>query len=224
MDVSVDIDALRRKHKTELVERALRIYHPEIGSQEVRDYWLEQLLNGYDFKKMLACLKNGHATPVANPSAANVNIPQDDPVGTIKVADENLEILAGLKRKLRVKLSNSSNRVYRTTPEEPVFVSYHWYSGNGEVYEFDGVRTPLPEPVEPGHEIELMINLTPPAEPGDYELMVTMVHEGRHWMEDIGLAVERRKCVVQDYDGRGLTRHALSVFKQLEATGSEFVR
>lgn len=219
MDLNIDIDALRRKHKTELVERALSLYQPEGDTQQVKSFWLERLLQGQDLRQMLDHLKAGE--PLPDEGSLITAKGSLESVGKIEIIDDNLELHAGLKRKLWVKLENFSDTVFQTTPEEPVFIAYHWYQENGDVYEFDGVRTPIPQPVAPGERIETPINLTPPAEPGHYELMVTIVHEGRCWMEDTGLAVSRVPLDVQDYDGRGLTRHALSVFKQLHAAEME---
>lgn len=221
LNINVDIEKLRRKHKTELVERALSVYQPEGDTQQVKSFWLERLLEGQDVRQMLEHLKAGEPLPAEAP----VGSTQDTcvSIGKIEIIDDNLELHAGLKRKMWVKLENFSDTDFQTTPEEPVFIAYHWYQENGEVYEFDGVRTPIPQPVGPGEKVEAQINLTPPAEPGNYELMATIVHEGRCWMEEVGLGVSRVSLEVQDYDGRGLTRHALSVFKQLHAAEMEVV-
>lgn len=221
MDVSIDIDTLRKKHKSELVERALNIFRPNGDSDQIKHYWLEKLLAGHDISQMLDCFKKGHPGLSDEVSAEAAAHDEESPVGQLSVIEDNITLHAGLKRKLLVSIKNSSDSPFVTTPEKPLFVAYHWYHANGEVYEFDGVRTPLEDPVEPGQKAELRINLTPPAEPGDYQLMVTMVHEGRCWMEEIGLDVQRLNCMVQDYDGRGLSRHALSVFKQLQAAEQE---
>lgn len=220
MDISLDVDALRKKHKAELVEKALSIFGPGAESGQVKDYWLEKMLAGHDINQMLDCLKQGHATLAEEVPDVGAQ-EEESPLGKLDVIDDNLTLHAGLKRKLLISLKNNTDLPFETTPEKPVFVAYHWYHANGDVYEFDGVRTALEDPIVPGHTAELRINLTPPAEPGDYQLMVTMVHEGRCWMEEIGLDVQRLGCTVQDYDGRGLSRHALSVFKQLQAAEQE---
>ncbi|MBZ9539950.1 hypothetical protein KGQ90_13525 [Modicisalibacter tunisiensis] len=215
----MDIDQLRRRHKAELVERALSIYQAGAMESQTKNYWIERLLSGHSVQEFLSRLKSGTYYPDEQETFEEA--PASDSIGRLRVLDNDLELHAGLKRKLWVKLENFSGTVLQTTPEEPVFIAYHWYQENGEVYEFDGVRTPIPKPVGSGEEIEAQINLTPPAEPGNYELMVTIVHEGRCWMEDTGLAVSKAALEVQDYDGRGLTRHALSVFKQMHAAEME---
>lgn len=205
---------LRRRNKERLVERAFAILVPrEYNTSDLKEQWIEGLIAGYCVETFIRDLKGGKF--LAEQAPAHERIPNKQIVGEIRVIDENLTLYAGLKRKLMVCVHNYSNQIFQTTPEEPLFVAYHWYRDNGEVYDFDGVRTQLDSPVAPAHRIEMPMTLVPPAEPGEYELMVSMVYEGRCWMEDVGLRAYRLKTLVHDYDGRGLSRHALSVLKQL---------
>lgn len=220
MDANTNIDTLRRKHKHLLVEHAFNIFAPtHEHSQQQKDFWIERLLQGHSVKDFIYQLQNDQ--PKHEKEEPLLEPPALEAIGQLRVIDENLNLHAGLKRKLLIRLRNDTNRPFATTPEEPVFVAYHWYQANGEVYELDGVRTPLPKPLNPNQIVEMKINLTPPAEPGEYQLMATMVHEGRCWMEDIGLDVQCLNMTVQDYDGRGLSRHAFSIFKQLHAAEQE---
>lgn len=207
------LHSLRKRNKTALVESAFRIYQPLLEHQlQQRDYWIRKLVDGYDFREFINHLKHGIPIPDSiDIQAASKN----DLFGRVQLIDENREFHADLKQKLWVRVENYSCKIIQSTPEEPVFASYHWYRQNGDVYQFDGVRTPLPHPIPPGQQIEMAVNVIPPSEPGSYKLMVTMVHDGRYWMEEVGLEVHLFDCVVHDYDGRGLTRHATSVFEQL---------
>ena len=217
---TTDFSALRQRNKEILVERAFSLLVPrEYNTLDHREQWVERLIAGYCAKTFIQDLKKGRL--VAQQASAEERTPHTQLVGELRVIDENLTLHAGLKRKLMVSVHNYSSQVFQTTLEEPLFVAYHWYRENGEVYEFDGVRTPLIKPVAPAGRIEMPMALVPPAEPGEYELMVTMVHEGRCWMEDAGLRAHRLKSKIHDYDGRGLSRHALSVFKQLQAAEAE---
>ncbi|MBE0405180.1 hypothetical protein [Halomonas citrativorans] len=218
----MDFASLRRRNKQVLVEHAFNIFLPEIQKKKIKkDYWVERLLDGYDVSHFIQDLKQGR-TETSGTAVSSLEI-SSDTIGSIQVVDQNLDLHAGLKRKIQVRICNYQADTFQTTPEKPLFVAYHWYRAGGEVYEFDGVRTSLKASVEQGREIEMAINLTPPAEPGDYQLMVTMVYEGRYWMEEVGLSVQRLGMTVQDYDGRGLSRHALSIFKQLQAAELEVI-
>lgn len=216
----MELLTLRRRNKEILVDYVFDIFLPETEEREKKkNYWVERLLEGYEVQDFIQEVKQRKAALLVS----TVDLPSfsSDSIGSVHVVEKNVDLYAGLKVKLQVRIFNYKSDAFQTTPEQPLFVAYHWYCSNGEVYEFDGVRTPLAAPIEQGQELEMSINLTPPAEPGDYQLLVTMVHEGRCWMEDIGLDVQRLNMTVQDYDGRGLSRHAFSIFKQLHAAEQE---
>ncbi|WP_081193746.1 hypothetical protein [Halomonas sp. BC1] len=218
----MDIYALRLKNKQVLVDYAFNVFFVSKNDcRQTKDMWVDRLLNGYDFNQFIQDLK--HSNVEVSATAPDLPAASPDVIGSIQVVDSNLALHAGLKRQLKVRIVNNQADTFQTTPEEPLFVAYHWYTANGEVYEFNGVRTSIETPIAPGQTLEMAIQLTPPAEPGDYQLMVTMVYEGRYWMEEVGLSVQRLGMTVQDYDGRGLSRHALSIFKQLQAAELEVI-
>lgn len=220
MDIKMDFASLRRRNKQLLVDHAFNIYTPSLENEsEVKQYWIERLLDGYDINRFIQDLREGKAgTKIEKEITVR---PSRSKISSIRVVNNNLIMHAGLKTQVNVCIFNNTTDIFQTTPEVPLFVAYHWYSSDGELYEFNGIRTSLPSPIKTGQQLEMSMNLTPPSEPGDYQLMPTMVHEGRCWMEEQGLDVQRVIVTVQDYDGRGLTRHALSLFKQLQAAELE---
>jgi hypothetical protein len=177
-----------------------------------RDCWIQKLVDGYDFYEFINYLKQGIS--ISEPSEAQA-ASGNELIGKVRLIDENFDLHADLKQQLWVRVENRSCKTIQTTYEEPIFVSYHWYLQNGDAYQFEGARTPLPHPIPPGQQIEMAVNVVPPKEPGIFKLMVTLVHEGRYWMEEKGLEVHLFDCVVHDYDGSGLARQATSVFEQL---------
>lgn len=218
----MDFSSLRKRNKKVLVEHAINVFLPEIEDKEsTKAYWADRLIEGYDFNQLIQELKNKRVDGLV--SGTDFLETSTDSIGSIQVVDSNLELHAGLKRRLKVRIVNNQSDSFQTTPEEPLFVAYHWYAANGDVYEFDGARTPIEAPIAPGQTFEMTIQLTPPAEPGDYQLMATMVYEGRYWMEEAGLGVQKLAMSVQDYDGCGLSRHALSIFKQLQTAELEVI-
>lgn len=218
----MDIHALRLKNKQVLVDYAFNVFFAsKKDCRQTKDMWVDRLLNGYDFNQFLQDLKHDSAEVFSTVPELPTASPEG--IGSIQIVDSNLELHAGLKRRLKVRIVNNQGDTFQTTPEEPLFVAYHWYTANGDVYEFNGVRTSIETPIAPGQTLEMAIQLTPPAEPGDYQLMATMVYEGRYWMEEIGLNVQKLAMSVQDYDGRGLSRHALSIFKQLQTAELEVI-
>lgn len=216
----MDFETLRRRNKEILVQHAFNVFLSSYRHRdELKEQWVERLLDGHDVENFISNLKCGHTTVVY--SDDDVDSVPTDAIGCIKIIDTDLGFHAGLKRKLKVVIYNFKAESFQTTPEKPLFASYHWYCNDGDCYDYDGVRTPIASSVQVGQDLEMEIKITPPNEPGNYNLMVTMVYEGRYWMEDAGLDVQKIPVVVQDYDGRGLTRHALSVFKQLHAAEME---
>ncbi|WP_027967612.1 hypothetical protein [Halomonas halocynthiae] len=219
MDVNIDIDALRRKHKTELVERALSVYQTMGDTQQVKSFWLERLLEGQDVRQMLDYLKAGESLP----TEAFVGSTQNTCVsaGRIEIIDKDLEFHADGRRNLWVRIENGSADVWETTPEQPLFMAYHWYDEVGNVYDYDGRRTALVKPVSPGEALAMEVGIVNPAEPGNYQLMVTLVMEGQFWMEEKSLKTQRTPLAVLEYDGDGLTRHARDLYHQLKRSVME---
>lgn len=188
MDLNIDIDALRRKHKTELVERALSVYQPEGDTQQVKSFWLERLLQGQDLRQMLDHLKAGEPLPegLAPPAEKEQGGEEERYAGTAAMR-QRLEVLrAGMPEKLRIAISNRSAATWENTEATAINACYHWLDEHGEVVQFDGVRTPLPEPIAPSVSLEFELNVIPPSQPGRYQLQLTLVHEGVCWFEEQG--------------------------------------
>ncbi len=60
-------------------------------------------------------------------------------------------------------------------------VGYHWRSLTGGMVQKNGIRTPLPHPVEPEGRVALEARLRPPPGPGIYRLEWDVVHEKVTW-------------------------------------------
>lgn len=72
----------------------------------------------------------------------------------------------------------SSHRAY------PIVISYHWRTLNGELITFDGHRTPFPIELASGRQLTIPVKIETPSEPGDYLLELTLVEEGRRWLDE----------------------------------------
>jgi O-antigen ligase len=67
-------------------------------------------------------------------------------------------------------------------------MSYHWLrAANGAVVQFEGDRTPFPQPIRPGETITLPVQVTAPGEPGTYTLSWDIAHETRAWLSTEGV-------------------------------------
>jgi hypothetical protein len=67
-----------------------------------------------------------------------------------------------------------------------VYLSYHWRAPDGSVVVWDGLRTPLPSPLGPGHVRVLSMSVLAPP-PGEYVFELAMVREGSAWFGSLTL-------------------------------------
>ncbi|AYN92949.1 MULTISPECIES: sulfotransferase family 2 domain-containing protein [unclassified Pseudomonas] len=91
---------------------------------------------------------------------------------------------------------NASRFIVASRPPAPVNLSYHWLDAEGSAVVFDGLRTPLPQPLEPQQTITVPVSVQAPERKGTYTLRITLVQEGVAWFDDskaftdIGFIVE----------------------------------
>ncbi len=78
----------------------------------------------------------------------------------------------------------------------PVNLAYHWLTPSGDTVEYEGKRTPFPEPVEPGTSIELPLRIRTPPTPGDYLLELDLVRERVAWFSTRGADTHRLEVEV----------------------------
>jgi SAM-dependent methyltransferase len=72
----------------------------------------------------------------------------------------------------------------------PVRASYHLYrmdAGARVPVSFDNARTVLPSAIEPGGQLTVTLQISKPAQPGQYVAEVDLVHEGVRWFSERGL-------------------------------------
>ncbi|MGH9221325.1 MAG: O-antigen ligase family protein [Vicinamibacterales bacterium] len=82
-----------------------------------------------------------------------------------------------------VTLSNRGWLTWQSAHAPAFALSYHWLSvDTEEVVIYDGLRTPFPQPVDPGAEIELQARVRAPGYPGTYLLIWDVVQEHRTWL------------------------------------------
>jgi hypothetical protein len=86
-----------------------------------------------------------------------------------------------------VRVENAGTATWRSRGGEGVQLSYHWLDPLGNPVHWDGLRTALPGPVEPGERAELDVALVAPRPPGRYRLAFDFVEENRFWFGELGL-------------------------------------
>lgn len=91
---------------------------------------------------------------------------------------------AGATFRLPVRLFNQSGHAWVESGAARVKLAYHWRSLDGEVVVWDGERTELPLPVEPGQRVSVEQLIRAPARPGRYALELDPVFEGVAWFSE----------------------------------------
>jgi cell division septation protein DedD len=81
-------------------------------------------------------------------------------------------------------IKNASARTWPSKGRYVVNLAYHWLDQKGQVVVFDGLRTPLPQDLNPGESVKLKASIRAPLHPGHYTLEVTLVQEAVAWFSE----------------------------------------
>ena len=95
-------------------------------------------------------------------------------------------VRAGALGRARVEIENAGTAAWRTQPSSGIWLAYHWLDERGNPIVWDGIRTGLPQAVEPGGRVDVEFELRGAIPPGRYRLAVDLVDEGRVWFAEIG--------------------------------------
>jgi len=83
-----------------------------------------------------------------------------------------------------MEITNTSSSKWPATGKRPVQLSYRWYQAEGAVVVANGLRTRLPEDVEPGNRVTVRGLLRAPDIPGSMTLRWDLVQEHVQWFSD----------------------------------------
>jgi hypothetical protein len=111
------------------------------------------------------------------------------PVGPLAarwLAYELEEQRAGVESRARLRVENAGSAPWRSRGEEGVQLAYHWLDPLGNPIVWDGLRSPMPEVVEPGAAVEVDVRLVAPRPPGSFRLAFDLVEEFRFWFAEVG--------------------------------------
>ena len=83
-----------------------------------------------------------------------------------------------------------------------LYFSYHWYTLDHEIYDFDGIRTQIPSDIaEAGRIVTFEAQIKAPSTPGGYILALDPVVEGSFWLSEQGYGGEEFQVEVTDSPG-----------------------
>ena len=82
-----------------------------------------------------------------------------------------LEFAAGEEKQVDVIVTNAGRAPWYPGDQSSFYISYHWLTPEGdEAVIFEGLRTPVSRPVQPGEKIQLRTTVLAPNQPGRYRL------------------------------------------------------
>src|SRR3954465_10841243 len=100
---------------------------------------------------------------------------------------EHPPVEAGTLPRMTIEMENAGSAPWRTRGvEDGLFLAYHWLDERGNAIVWDGPRTALVPPVEPGETLRQELGLRGPIPPGRYRLAVDLVEEHRFWLAELG--------------------------------------
>ena len=103
----------------------------------------------------------------------------DDYKAEIRCLERDIKMYVGEARAIHFQVKNTGAQGWPWEPHDPAFpqvhVSYHWLSADTELIELDGLRSLIPEPLEPNQSCIVPTMVRGPAEPGAYLLELDLV-------------------------------------------------
>ena len=111
---------------------------------------------------------------VINPMNVRISVGRSEPLVVAPSGEINV----------RIELENLGANRISSRLHYPVVASYHWLDSGGDTVVFDGHRTVLPCDIFSGDCCSFLVNALAPAEPGQYELQITMVQEQVCWFHE----------------------------------------
>ena len=140
---------------------------------------IDQVLDSF---RGLVVLRRLDASPLAMPVRAREDLPADLRAG-IRIHDAEAQVEMGGSTSINVSVANASPHAWPSAGAFPVRLSYHLHQ-SGAVVQFDGARTDLPCPIDPGDTLEcaMTIDATLLAA-GDYGVHAALVQEGVRWID-----------------------------------------
>lgn len=100
-------------------------------------------------------------------------------------AGGDLRLAPAEVRPLYVTVENRGRARWRWGLEQQpeIRVSYHWRAPDGAMVAYEGLRSPLPCPIDPGDSAIVPVWVEAPSATGRYRLEIDLVHEHVRWFE-----------------------------------------
>lgn len=86
---------------------------------------------------------------------------------------------------VQCELTNGTSQRVCSCHPAPIHLSYHWFDADGNVTIFEGLRTALIPPLDPGSSRIYELKVAAPLASGKYCLRITLVQEGVRWFDEL---------------------------------------
>jgi hypothetical protein len=109
----------------------------------------------------------------------------------IELPSKTLSTISREQLSIPIVLRNTGTTSWRSSGTHPVHASYHLFSPQGAVIQFDNARTSFATRVEPDESRIIHLRFSAPDEPDPYLLEIDLVKQGVTWFKDRGSAAAR---------------------------------
>jgi hypothetical protein len=94
------------------------------------------------------------------------------------------QVESGVRFSVLTHITNLGNQPWPHRGPTRVALSYHWLDLDENVVTWEGRRTDLEAPLQPGQSLEISQRIVAPNEPGDYLLQIDPVRENVAWFSE----------------------------------------
>lgn len=148
-----------------------------------------------------ACAPSEGPTPgTAGPAASTTPFPDSVYKAQITIVSQPQTLRAAEQGTFRVKVKNVGNGTWPAQGQGPKYkfdLGNHWQDKKGVEVVGDDGRTGLPHDLKSGEEAELLLTVKAPKTPGDYIVVLDMVHEDVTWFALHGSQTVKANLTVQ---------------------------
>ena len=138
-----------------------------------------------------------HLRPKAEQQTGSAAMPASAYRASVRIESAMpARVMPGDALSLVASVANAGDRPWRQSESGPLRLGNHWLSPAHVMLIQDDGRAALPGEVQAGQQCHVALDVTAPAEPGEYVLECDVVHEGITWFADRGSATWRSPLTV----------------------------
>lgn len=143
-----------------------------------------------------------HLAACSEKTSSTSRLPDDVATVGIQVKSPIRRLKTNQKIELPISIVNNGTAAIPSEGKEDgkfkVNATYHWLREGGESVVWDGLRTPLSKDILKGNDLEMLLALQAPGEPGRYILVIDLVQEGAVWFEQTGSQTARMLFTIEN--------------------------